>query len=48
MCQKMSVFVANISSLENHVNWVPTLNLGKKKCVEEDFKQVAEKAEWTK
>ena len=31
-----------------HVDWVPTLNLGKKKYVEKDFKQVAEKAERAK
>lgn len=31
-----------------HVDWVPTLNLGKKKYVEKDFKQVAEKAEWAR
>ena len=31
-----------------HVDWVPTLNLGKKKYAEKDFKQVAEKAERAK
>jgi len=31
-----------------HVDWVPTLNLGKKKYVEKDFKQVVEKAERAK
>lgn len=31
-----------------HVDWVPTLNLGKKKYVEKDFKQAAEKAERAK
>ena len=31
-----------------HVDWVPTLNLGNKKYVEKDFKQVAEKAERAK
>ena len=31
-----------------HVDWVPTVNLGKKKYVEKDFKQVAEKAERAK
>ena len=31
-----------------HVDWVPTLNLGKKKYVEKDFKQLAEKAERAK
>ena len=31
-----------------HVDWEPTLNLGKKKYAEKDFKQVAEKAERAK
>ena len=31
-----------------HVDWAPTLKLGKKKCVEKDFKEVIEKAERTK
>lgn len=31
-----------------HVDWAPTLNLGKKKYVEKDFKEVVEKAERAK
>ena len=31
-----------------HVDWAPTLKLGKKKYVEKDFKEVVEKAEQAK